>query len=114
MTRVTEADVDQIASLAHLRLEPGERERLTQDMNRILEHADALRGRTAEPDSLTAAFSSLSGPGDDAAMHGVRSPEAESPDGLGRAPEEWAPRIVDGFFVVPPPPAVSSSEDAGS
>ncbi|MEM7417113.1 MAG: hypothetical protein AAF389_16525 [Gemmatimonadota bacterium] len=111
MTRVTEADVERIAELAHVRLERGERERLTHDMNQILAHADALRDAT--PDTAEAEERDEA---DEAAADfgGVRPSEAERPDRLAETPDVWAPKMADGFFVVPPPPAVTGGEGDGS
>ena len=41
--RVTEKDVQYVAELAHLELEPGERARMVRDLNSILEYIDQLK-----------------------------------------------------------------------
>lgn len=105
-------EVRRIAELARLRFEEEEIERLTDEMNRILEHAEELRGlasrvddgdgRDGEHDSSEIATSS-----------GTRDEEAERPDALQRGADALAPEWKDGFFVVPPPPGVQRTEPDG-
>jgi len=107
-------EVARIAALARLRLDPAEVDRLTRDMNRILEHATRLRqvAHTKRDVSLVTrspapahgadvnVSTSTSAPG------GTREPAGDVPDELATKPEAFAPHMVDGFFVVPPPPGV--------
>lgn len=100
---VDREEVQRIARLARLRLEDPEVERLTEEMSRILEHAQRLLS--------TGTDSSLDlGAGEEVpveGMAGVRS-EPAFPDPLDIAPEVFAPAWVDDFFVVPPPPGVTA------
>lgn len=114
-------EVAQIAALARLRLHPAEVDRLTRDMNRILEHATRLRnvahterdlspmtGSPAPAHGADAdASTSTSSPG------GTRGPDGDVPDELATKPETFAPHMVDGFFVVPPPPGVVPTRASG-
>lgn len=43
MPHLTSSQIDEVAALAHLRLQPGQRERLAADLERILEYVDQLR-----------------------------------------------------------------------
>lgn len=91
--------IEAIASLAHLRLDEAEVARLTLEMNRILEHVDALhRAEVA------------GGPGPEARLPSTRPNEGGEPDGLTRPLAEMAPRVTEGFFIVPPPPGVHGNE----
>lgn len=99
---VDRAEVERIAALAHLRLDHGEAERLTAELNRILEHVAVLRGLGADP-----------APPPPAEGSPTRSAGDEPPDALALPPASFAPRWVDGFFVVPPPPGVHA-DDAGA
>jgi aspartyl-tRNA(Asn)/glutamyl-tRNA(Gln) amidotransferase subunit C len=95
-------EVLRIARLARLRLDDDELERMTDDLNSILEHVDALgaledddvadEGRWAERTSTRLAEET------------VADPERLDPSGM-------APAFQDGFFVVPPPPGVHAGED---
>ena len=102
---VDREEVDRIADLARLRLDEGEAERLTEEMNRILEHADRLReipGRPGE-DADDARPPSV--------MTGTRAEEADVPDPLTSGIEAFAPRTAEGFFLVPPPRGVTVDGD---
>lgn len=114
-------EVARIAALARLRLDPAEVDRLTRDMNRILEHATRLRkvahtGRDVSPTTGSPApapgadadaSTSTSSPG------GTRGADGDVPDELATKPEAFAPHMVDGFFVVPPPPGVVPTRATG-
>lgn len=120
---VDRTEVDRIARLARLRLGDEEAERLTEEMNRILEHAERLRdsgssggdhgtdpargGPHDEVDGADRAGERRS-PTD---LGGVRA-EAGYPDPLERGPHDIAPAWRDHFFVVPPPPGVTAEDDA--
>ena len=101
---VTRADVDRIAELARLRLDEAEADRLTGEMNRILEHADRLRsvGTTDVIDTAKEVESS----GEE--VRGARTDEPDGPDPMAHTPADFAPRFEDGFFVVPPPHGVQA------
>ena len=120
---VTRDDVDRIAELARLRLEDAEADRLTEEMNRILEHADRLRaegGGSANGGAgvVGPGLVSEESPGDPdeptagtdgrPAISGARAPGPTPPDELESAPADFAPRFEDGFFVVPPPHGVQA------
>lgn len=116
---VDRRDVERIADLAHLRFEGEELDRLTDEMNTILEHAARLRGVEGVPGQHRASGESsgtreqprASDPAAEAAAgsgSGTRREDAERPDRLCGELASFAPREVDGFFVVPLPPGVSA------
>ena len=127
---VDRTEVDRIARLARLELEDDEADRLTDEMNRILEHAERLR--TAGVDGAGATGAAGGAATDDAAgkasrsederaageaggaapagMSGARA-ETGEPDALDRDPSAFAPEWEEGFFVVPPPPGVTAQDD---
>ncbi len=88
-----------IAALAHLRLDTGELERLTGELNRILEHVVALEG--LELSDLPDVGLSMEG------LPPARPQAADEPDPLVRGPEAAAPDWREGFFVVPSLPGLS-------
>ena len=96
---VSPEDVARIADLAHLGLEAEERERLADDLNRILGHVDALR-------RIEAVGVSELTPQLDPSLIPTRQQGAEVADPLAASPEGFAPEMADGFFVVPPPPGL--------
>lgn len=102
---VDREEVERIARLARLRFDDGEVERLTKELNGILEHVEALR-------ALTGA-ASVEGEPPSESRPSTRSAAAGEPDVLETGPERMAPRWVDGFFVVPPPPGVLAEEGEG-
>ncbi|MDH3272517.1 MAG: aspartyl/glutamyl-tRNA amidotransferase subunit C [Gemmatimonadota bacterium] len=99
---VDRAEVERIARLAKLSLDDVEADRLTDDMNRILEHAERLRALEADDREAPVA------PVDARRPPATRSPQAESPDALEASLERFAPDAREGFFVVPPPPGVGA------
>lgn len=103
---VDRGEVERIAALAKLRLEDDEADRLTEEMNRILEHAARLRGLAVDATEADAD----TGPD---LTSGTRSAGAEEPDELLRPPGSFAPDMREGFFVVPPPPGVADDEGGG-
>lgn len=116
---VTRADVDRIAELARLRFDDDEADRLTGEMNRILEHADRLRAADSGGEDAAGAAGSTGGvvpsdgaPGERASSdHDVRGARADGADGrdqLVRPPADFSPRFEEGFFVVPPPHGVQA------
>jgi len=101
---VTRAEVERIAELARLRLDDAELERLTGELNGILEHVAALGGLPAHEDvEATDATTHL-------ALASTRPTEDAEPDPLGAGPGAFAPRWTDGFFTVPAPPGVHHEE----
>ena len=89
-------EVLRIAKLARLRLSERELERMTADLNSILEHVDQLR--ELEEEAPGAGDGRQEGPSTrpDEAWGGER----------GLDPSRSAPEWRDGFFLVPPPPGL--------
>ena len=101
---ISAEDVKRIGELARLHLDTDEVERLTSDLNAILQHVDSLRdlGLTELPeDSLQSGSRLAPDP-----QGGV-----EGPDKLHETPVGFAPEWQEGFFIVPAPPGVNPSED---
>jgi hypothetical protein len=112
---VDQSEVERIAGLAHLKLDEAEADQMSQEMTRILEHAEALRTHTRAagtgPSSgdagLPSAVFHLAEPvlssGSD--IDRIRADEA----GLatGAAP------MAEGFFVVPRPPGMTDPDPSG-
>lgn len=88
---VSPEEVSHIASLARLRLDPGEVEALSEQLSDILDHMEALR--SVEAGGL---------PVMDRASGGapLRADGAE-PDALLQPPSAFAPAWSEPFFVVP-------------
>jgi Asp-tRNA(Asn)/Glu-tRNA(Gln) amidotransferase C subunit len=108
---VERAHAERIAALARLHFEPAELTRITEELNHILEHVEALRA--LEPPGAGEGGSARSGPSpsiDEAVS--TRGEAAESPDPLGLSLEALAPDWRDGFFVVPPLPGVREDDGA--
>lgn len=121
---VAREEVERIARLARLRLEPGELGRITADLNHILEHVEALRSLDGgEREREPAAGERVAwepGAAEDGAARGVgrrldegwgfargdssRGFLPERPDAEGLDLRRMAPDFRDGFFVVPPLP----------
>ena len=99
---VDREEVLRIARLARLRLDDDELERMTDDLNSILEHVDTL-GALEDDDVAT----------DDrwADRTSTRASEETGADPERLDPSGIAPAFQDGFFVVPPPPGVHAEED---
>ena len=101
-------EVERIAGLARLGFEDEEIERLTLELNRILEHVEALRALgAAQP-----AGERVAPLGTVADVASTRPTESGAPDVLHSGPAAIAPSWADGFFVVPPPPGVQHEGDA--
>lgn len=93
-------EVRRIADLAKLSLDDVETERLTDEMNRILAHAERLgsvaaEGLDPEGRDLTAGATSEGS-----------ARQASGPDTLAHPVSDFAPELHEGFFTVPPPPGV--------
>jgi aspartyl/glutamyl-tRNA(Asn/Gln) amidotransferase C subunit len=99
---VTRDDAKKIADLARLRFDETELTRITEELNHILDHVEALRSLESRTPSDTVADERMS----------TRAPEAETPDELRRPVASFAPEWRDGFFVVPAFPGVHV-EDGG-
>jgi aspartyl/glutamyl-tRNA(Asn/Gln) amidotransferase C subunit len=98
--RVTEDDARRIAALARLRFDSGELTRITEELNRILDHVEELRTLESRVPDDQVEDERLS----------TRSPEAEQRDALRLDLGAVAPDWKDGFFVVPPFPGVHTEE----
>jgi aspartyl-tRNA(Asn)/glutamyl-tRNA(Gln) amidotransferase subunit C len=90
-----------IASLARLHFEDAELTRITEELNHILEHVEALRSLGAEEASDAATTSDATS---------TRGPDADQPDALRDEIGTFAPDWREGFFVVPPLPGVHAGE----
>jgi len=102
---VDRKEVEHVAGLARVPLEPEEADRLRDEMNRILEHADRLR------DAAVAVAGASRDVTQDSGEAGMRAPGADAPDPLVEGVETFAPALGAGFFLVPPPQGVSAGED---
>jgi len=89
-----------IAALARLRFDEAELTRVTEELNHILEHVEALRSL----ESRTPAE-----PPDDERMS-TRAAGADEADELRHSIASFAPDWRDGFFVVPPLPGVHAED----
>ena len=109
---VDREEVERIAGLARLELEDDEAARLTSEMNRILDHAERLRGVSAEASGASgiAGASGIEG-AEEGRASGVREEDVTDPDALHAEPASFAPDWREGFFVVPPPPGVTAEDD---
>ena len=99
---VTIDDVRHIATLARLGLTDARAESLVRELNTILEHMDVL----SRVD--TAGVEAVAGIG--AAGLPLRA-DVGPPISLGRERDDFAPRMKDGFFLVP---RLATHDDAGA
>ncbi|MBI4538308.1 MAG: Asp-tRNA(Asn)/Glu-tRNA(Gln) amidotransferase subunit GatC [Gemmatimonadetes bacterium] len=99
---VTRADVDYIAGLARLRLTEEEAERMTSQLNSILEHMQVLRRVDVTGVEGVGGMAEWPAP--------FRAPGAAA-DVLRCGVEVLSGGWADGFFVVPRLPAVEGVED---
>lgn len=91
---VTRAEVEAVAALARLRLEPEEAERLTSDLNDILDHVAILETLDSTDDAQPPET-------------GVRlRDDVPGADALAAPIAEIAPEWRDGFFLLPRLPAL--------
>ncbi|MEP6495110.1 MAG: Asp-tRNA(Asn)/Glu-tRNA(Gln) amidotransferase subunit GatC [bacterium] len=97
---VTLDDVRHIASLARLGLSEPRAEALVAELNTILQHMDVL----SEVDTSTVADESITSVSGAAPLR----LDAGPPIPLARSREAMAPRMQDGFFLVP---RLSTHED---
>lgn len=109
---VDPADAGRIAALARLRLDGEEAVRLTEELNRILEHVDALAavadGSAGADGEGASGTDEAPGPGD---APSVPPASPSEPDGLLREPADDAPDFRDGFFAVPRLPGMDGGEE---
>jgi aspartyl-tRNA(Asn)/glutamyl-tRNA(Gln) amidotransferase subunit C len=89
---VTAKDVQHVARLAELAVEPDELPELTEQMDRIVGFVAQL----AELEAQQPGASYLAGP-----ERAPLRPDEVQPADLLRPPAALAPEFVDGFFVVP-------------
>lgn len=101
---VTRAHAERIAALARLRFSHDELSRLTEELNHILEHVEALKSVEEVPQLEAEPEPEVSS---------TRGVGAEDPDGLRVGLERLAPDWQDGFFVVPPLPGLHEGEGVG-
>jgi aspartyl-tRNA(Asn)/glutamyl-tRNA(Gln) amidotransferase subunit C len=101
---VDRSDVEYIAGLARLRLSGPEAERLTRELNGILEHVASLE----EPGSGAPGARPV---GPESAPR--RAPGEVPADTLIRGPQDFAPGWKDGLFVVPRLPALDDPPPGG-
>ena len=85
-------DVRHIAALARLGLDAERIPSLVAELNRILEHMDALRAVPSRPDQRVTGVSAGGMP--------LRE-DAGRPIPLARTRDEFAPAMRDAFFIVP-------------
>jgi len=115
---VEREDVLRIASLARLRLDEDELQRMTGDLNSILGHVDALGalgdegldGAGAEPGGVAIAGGERPW---SAALPSARAGERTVSGDVAVDPARFAPDFRDGFFRVPSPPGVHPAGPAG-
>jgi aspartyl-tRNA(Asn)/glutamyl-tRNA(Gln) amidotransferase subunit C len=103
---VTREQAARIATLARLRFEDAELARLTDELNHILKHVEALQSLGKSLESLEK--STAPPPPEERAS--TRPPGAEQPDGLRDGIASFAPDWREGFFVVPPLPGVHAED----
>lgn len=105
---VDREQTEAIAQLARLHFEPDELDRLTEELNDILDHVQELQSLEAAGPGTTG---SDGAPGPEVWRRGAtRGPAAEVADELSVAPSGFAPEWVEGFFVVPPLPGVHEGD----
>lgn len=98
---VEKRDAERIASLARLHFDGDEIGRITEELNHILDHVEALRTLEAS-----------SPPGrDEVEGDSTRGEGAEVPDDLHISLGDMAPDWRHGFFVVPPLPGMHDGGD---
>ncbi len=102
---VTVDDVRHIAALARLGLTDERAHTLVDELNTILRHMDVLSrvdtGNAPEVSGIGAAGAPL-------------RPDSGEPTPLARARESFAPRMQDGFFLVPRLSTHEDGADAGA
>jgi aspartyl-tRNA(Asn)/glutamyl-tRNA(Gln) amidotransferase subunit C len=99
---VTIDDVRHIASLARLGLSDGRAQALVRELNTILAHMDVLSRIDTEGMHEVAGIGAAGLP---------LRPDVGPPISLGREREDFAPRMKDGFFLVP---RLATHDDAGA
>ena len=99
---------ERIAVLARLHFGAEELERLTEELNHILQHVEALRSLEDGP----AAVHSELPPPQAWERGSTRGRGAEVADPLDQGLNEVGPDWAEGFFVVPPLPGMHKDEGA--
>ncbi len=99
---VTIDDVRHIARLARLGIEDGRAEALVRELNTILEHMDVLSRVDTEGMHEVAGIGAAGLP---------LRPDTGPQIPLGRPREDFAPKMKDGFFLVP---RLATHEDSAS
>lgn len=94
---VRREEAGRIAALARLRFDDDELARMTEELNRILEHVEDLRALESRVPAPAAG-----------AWRATRGADAETPDELRHDIASFAPEWRDGFFVVPPLPGTQA------
>lgn len=95
--KVSLSDVERVAELAHLELEPEELPRMAKDLNAILEYVAELNQLDTEGVAPLAQVSDLDGAGDAATLR----PDAVVPSLRRAAVMAEAPESDGAFFKVP-------------
>ncbi|MEQ1855580.1 MAG: Asp-tRNA(Asn)/Glu-tRNA(Gln) amidotransferase subunit GatC [Longimicrobiales bacterium] len=98
---VTRDQAARIATLARLHFEAADLGRITDELNHILDHVEALRS-----------LEQSSAPPMPDERAPTRFPEAEEPDAIRGGVGAFAPDWREGFFVVPPLPGVHAEDGA--
>jgi aspartyl-tRNA(Asn)/glutamyl-tRNA(Gln) amidotransferase subunit C len=109
---VSRVEVEAMAALARLRLEPEQAGRMAAELNDILAHMDQLRSAdTASVEAFSVAAADVAPP----------RPDVAGADSMGLPPAVNAPAWEEGFFTVPrleaqrrPGPQGDGSEGAGA
>jgi len=99
MPHFTASQIDAVAALAHLRLQPGQRERLAADLERILDYIDQLRDVNTDGVPATAHVDDEARPwrADDVRPSlGIDDALANAPDADRAAGTFRVPRVVGG------------------
>jgi len=100
---VTKSQAERIAHLARLRFEEEELERITSDLNHILEHVESLAGLGSADG---AGHLDTSGAPTVAELASTRGEAADEPSPMEGEIGRLAPDWREGFFTVPPLPGV--------
>ena len=109
---VDRSEVERIAGLAHLRLSKAEADRMSQEMTRIIEHAEALRAHTRTEGTGPSSDDAWPPP----AVSHLAEPVLLSESDIERSHADEAglttsaALMAEGFFVVPRPPGMTDPD----